>query len=178
MAPAGDLTYEEAYDTYAEQVHYLAKAGVDLLVAETMIHIDETLAALDAASRVCDLPVICTMTVEADGSIFTGGNIFEAVKMLEEAGACAVGVNCSVGPNQLEAVIQNIAAAVSIPVIAKPNAGMPHISPEGQAIYDMDAPTFGKHMKKLLDAGASIIGGCCGTTPAYIQELKKYLSLA
>ncbi len=175
MAPAGDLTYEEAYDTYAEQIQYLAEAGVDLLVAETMIHIHETLAALDAASRVCDLPMMCTMTVEADGSIFTGGNIIEAAEMFEEAGACAVGVNCSVGPDQLEAVVKNIAAAVSIPVIAKPNAGMPHITPQGQAVYDMDASAFGIHMKKLLDAGASIVGGCCGTTSEYIRELKKYL---
>lgn len=175
MAPSGDMTYEKAFETYQEQISLLSQAGVDLLIAETMIHIDETLAAIDAANTVCDLPIMCTMTVEADGSIFTGGNIIEAASMLEAAGADAVGINCSVGPDQLVSIVENIKKQVSIPVIAKPNAGMPVISDSGEAVYSMNARDFAKHMMRLADAGASLLGGCCGTTPEYIRELHSLL---
>lgn len=175
MSPAGDLSYDQAFAVYHEQISCLCDAGVDLLVAETMIQIDETLAALDAASSLCDLPILCTMTVEADGSLFSGGNILDAAVMLEAAGASAVGVNCSVGPDQLESVIRNIAQRVSIPVIAKPNAGMPIIDDQGQARYNMDADEFARHMAVLQDAGASILGGCCGTDPTYIMALNRIL---
>ena len=131
MAPAGELSYEQAFEVYQEQIHYLAEAGVDLLAVETMISIEETLAALDAALSVCDLPVMCSMTIESDGSLFTGGNIFEAALALESAGASAVGINCSVGPEQLVAIIRTLYETVSIPVIAKPNAGMPVIDDLG-----------------------------------------------
>ena len=117
MEPAGDLTYEMAYETYCEQIKVLEDAGVDLIAAETMINIEETLAALDAAASVSSLPVMCTMTVEADGSIFSGGNAVEAAIALEGAGAVAVGINCSVGPDQLVSVVRNIKENVSVPVI-------------------------------------------------------------
>ena len=176
MAPAGEMTYETAYEMYQEQIRILADAGVDLIVAETMINIEETLAAVDAASTVCDLPIMCTMTVDADGSIFSGGNAIEAAVSLEAAGADAVGVNCSVGPDQLVSVIRNIKENVTIPVIAKPNAGMPFIDDNGNAVYSMKAPEFAKHVMALIDAGAGIVGGCCGTTPEYIAEVAKHLS--
>ena len=140
-----------------------------------MINIEETLAAVDAASQVCDLPVLCSMTVEADGSIFSGGNAVEAALALESAGASAVGINCSVGPDQLVSVVRNIKEAVSIPVIAKPNAGMPVIDDKGNAVYSMGAAEFAKHMKVLVENGASIIGGCCGTTPEYIKAVAEIL---
>lgn len=177
MAPAGEMTYETALSVYTEQIRSLTDAGVDLLVAETMINIEETLAALDAASQVCTLPIMCTMTVEADGSIFSGGNAMEAAAALEAAGADAVGINCSVGPDQLVSVVRNIRETVSIPVIAKPNAGMPHITDDGRAVYDMDAETFAGHMEVLVENGASIIGGCCGTTPEFIRAVAKRLKL-
>ena len=158
MEPAGDLTYETAFEVYKEQISYLSQAGVDFIIAETMINIEETLAAVDAASQVCDLPVLCSMTVEADGSIFSGGNAVEAALALESAGASAVGINCSVGPDQLVSVVRNIKEAVSLPVIAKPNAA-----------------EFAKHMKVLVENGASIIGGCCGTTPEYIKAVAEIL---
>lgn len=151
MEPAGDLTYEMAYETYCEQIKVLEDAGVDLIAAETMINIEETLAALDAAASVSSLPVMCTMTVEADGSIFSGGNAVEAAIALEGAGAVAVGINCSVGPDQLVSVVRNIKENVSIPVIAKPNAGMPTIDDQGNAIYSMDAKSFAEHMKVLIE---------------------------
>lgn len=177
MAPAGDLTYEEAFEVYEEQISFLRDAGVDMIIAETMINIEETLAAVDAASQVCELPVLCTMTVEADGSIFSGGNAVEAALALESAGASAVGINCSVGPDQLVSVVRNIKEAVSVPVIAKPNAGMPLIDEQGNAIYNMDPTEFAQHMKVLVENGASIIGGCCGTTPEYIRAVAEELGI-
>ena len=177
MAPAGEMTYEKAFETYQEQVRILDAAGVDLIVAETMINIEETLAAVDAVQSVSSLPVMCSMTVEADGSIFSGGNAVEAAVSLEAAGASAVGVNCSVGPDQLVSVIRNIRSNVSIPVLAKPNAGMPVIDENGHAIYSMTAKEFAHHMKALTDAGATIIGGCCGTTPEFIRETAKLLGI-
>ena len=167
----GDYTYDDAFKMYQEQIRLLADAGIDLIAAETMINIEETLAAVDAASSVCDLPIMCTMTVEADGSIFSGGNAVEAAVSLEAAGADAVGINCSVGPDQLVSVVRNIKENVSIPVIAKPNAGMPTINENGQAVYSMKADEFASYMKVLIDNGASVVGGCCGTTPAFIKAL-------
>ena len=148
----GDYTYTEAYNMYQEQIRILADAGIDLIAAETMINIEETLAAVDAAASVCDLPIMCTMTLEA-------------------AGADAVGINCSVGPDQLVSVVRNIKENVSIPVIAKPNAGMPVIDEKGNAVYSMNAEEFAHHMKVLIENGASVVGGCCGTTPSFIKAL-------
>ena len=171
----GEYTYEDAFEMYKEQITILKNAGVDLIAAETMINIEETLAAVDAANSVCDLPVMCTVTVEADGSIFSGGNAVEAAVAFESAGAAAVGSNCSVGPDQLVSVIRNIREAVSIPVIAKTNAGMPVIDDQGNAVYSMNPADFAKHMQVLVENGAGIIGGCCGTTPDFIREMKKLL---
>lgn len=170
-------TYEDAFAMYQEQIRVLTDAGVDLIGAETMISIDETLAAVDAAASVCDLPIMCTMTVEADGSIYSGGSAVEAAMALESAGASAVGINCSVGPDQLVSVVRTIREAVSIPVIAKPNAGMPIINDMGQAVYNMNAKDFARHMKLLVENGAGIIGGCCGTTPEFIRETAALLGL-
>lgn len=167
----GDYTYDDAFKMYQEQVKILADAGIDLIAAETMINIEETLAAVDAANSVCDLPIMCTMTVEADGSIFSGGNAIEAAVSLEAAGANAVGINCSVGPDQLVSVVRSIKENVSIPVIAKPNAGMPTIDDRGNAVYSMNPEDFASYMKILIENGASVVGGCCGTTPAFIRAL-------
>ncbi|MED9967405.1 MAG: homocysteine S-methyltransferase family protein [Blautia sp.] len=171
----GEYTYEDAFEMYKEQIQILQEAGVDLLAAETMINIEETLAAVDAANAVCQLPIMCTMTVEADGSIFSGGNAVEAAVALESAGADAVGINCSVGPDQLVSVVRNIREAVSIPVIAKPNAGMPVIDDQGNAVYSMLPEKFAGHMKVLAENGASIMGGCCGTTPEFIRAMHQLL---
>lgn len=166
-----DYTYDTAFQMYQEQVRILCDAGVDLIVAETMISIDETLAAVDAVRSVCDLPIMCSVTVDADGSIFSGGNAIEAAISLEAAGADAVGINCSVGPDQLVSVVRSIKEKVSIPVIAKPNAGMPTIDGNGTAVYHMTPEDFVRHMKVLTENGASIIGGCCGTSPAFIKAM-------
>ncbi|MCD7745210.1 MAG: homocysteine S-methyltransferase family protein [Lachnospiraceae bacterium] len=178
MEPMGGMTYEKAFAIYQEQVRYLLEAGVDLIAVETMYQIEETMAAIDAVHSICDLPVLCTVTVEADGSIFTGGNATEAAMAFEASGADAVGINCSVGPNQLVSVIRGMKEHVSVPVIAKPNAGMPTIDDAGNAHYGMGAEEFAHYMKELVDAGATIIGGCCGTTPDYIREVARVLELS
>lgn len=174
MEPFGPLTYEQLLDCYTEQISALVDAGVDVLVVETMISMEEAMVVLDAAAAVCDLPVLVSLTCEADGSLFFGGNIFDAAASLAEMGADAVGCNCSVGPDQLESVISTIASRVNVPVIAKPNAGMPVITETGEAVYSMNAPDFGIYMKKLHKAGASVLGGCCGTDPEYIRALTAF----
>ena len=173
MEPRGTLTYNELYEAYQEQMKALVDAGVDLFVAETMLSVDETVVALDAAQAVCDLPMICTLSLEADGSAMYGGNAVEAVLTLQEMGAAAVGLNCSVGPDQLEAVVASMKEVATVPIIAKPNAGMPFIDDKGEAHYDMNADDFARHTKHLVEVGAGIVGGCCGTTPEYIRKLAK-----
>lgn len=182
---AGDLTttgrqntpYEELLDAYKEQIEAQLDAGADLLVAETMLGVTEPMAVIDAASSLCNLPVMCTLTVESDGSLFFGGNIYEAVETLAQMGADAVGINCSTGPDQLLSVVENIRKRVEIPLIVKPNAGMPVIDESGTAVYSMNAPEFAQNMKKLVAAGADMIGGCCGTTPEYIRETCRILGI-
>ena len=174
-APFGPMGYEQLFDCYAEQIAALAGAGVDFLVAETLLTADEAMAILDAAASVCDLPVVCTLTVEADGGLLLGGNIFEAAADIEAMGADAVGVNCSVGPDQLESVVRTLHERLSVPILAKPNAGMPQIDEAGNAHYAMTPPDFARHMKKLQEAGARLLGGCCGTTPEDIAALREIL---
>ena len=166
----GSNRVSQLYDIYREQVAALAEAGVDLLVAETMMGVEETAAALDAARSVCDLAVLCSLSVEADGSALFDGSAAEAVVTLQEMGAAAVGVNCSVGPDQLEAVVAGMRAVAEVPVIAKPNAGMPVMTETGEALYSMGPEDFARHMRTLVDAGAGVVGGCCGTTPDYIRQ--------
>ena len=173
MSP--EATYEKAMERYKEQMRYLVDAGVDVILMETMTSMDEAMAALEAAQQVCDLPVLCSMTIDADGSIYAGGHIFEAAETLQEMGADAVGINCSVGPEQLVSIVEGLNQRLHIPMILKPNAGMPKISDTGEASYDMTPERFGRSMKVLLEKGAKIVGGCCGTTPDYIRELKKII---
>ena len=175
LEPAGEMTYSQLYDIYREQIAALAEAGVDLLVAETMMGVEETAAALDAARSVCDLAVLCSLSVEADGSALFDGSAAEAVVTLQEMGAAAVGVNCSVGPDQLEAVVAGMRAVAEVPVIAKPNAGMPVMTETGEALYSMGPEDFARHMRTLVDAGAGVVGGCCGTTPDYIRQVRAAL---
>ena len=171
LAPMGNMDFEELVDVYKEQISILSKAGVDLLVVETMMSLQETRAALIAAKEVCDLPVMATLTFEPDGRTLFGTDGVTAAVTLEKLGACAVGANCSTGPDKMISLIRKMSQAVEIPVIAKPNAGMPTLNEQGETVYNMDADTFAEEMKALVEAGAGILGGCCGTSPEYIQKL-------
>ncbi len=170
LSPVGDMELEELIDVYKQQIRALADAGADLLVVETMMSLAEARAALIAAKEVCDLPVMVTMTFEAEGRTLFGTDPMTAAIVLESLGAAAVGANCSTGPAQMKQVIADMAACTGIPIIAKPNAGLPHLE-GGRTDYDMDADTFAEEMKLLAQAGASVLGGCCGTTPEYIRKL-------
>lgn len=172
LEPRGDMTYERLFQAYQEQAAALAEAGADLIGAETMLGVEETVIALDAAQSVCDLPIMCSLSLESDGTALYGGDAVEAVVTLQEMGAAAVGINCSTGPDRLVSVIRSMKEVAQIPIIAKPNAGMPVISESGEVRYDMGAEAFAEHMKVLMDAGAGIVGGCCGTGPEFIRRLK------
>ena len=171
LAPIGTMDFEELVEIYKEQIGYLVQAGVDLLVVETMMSLQESRAALIAARECCDLPVMVTMTFEADGRTLYGTDAKTAAVVLESLGASAVGANCSTGPDKMADIIRTMAEATSIPVIAKPNAGLPALDGGGNTVYDMDSETFAEGMARLVEAGASILGGCCGTAPEYIEKL-------
>lgn len=175
LKPDGAMCPTELFDLYAEQISALAEAGADLLVAETLLGIDEAAVALDAAQSVCSLPVICSLTVQADGAAYFGGNCVDAVRILQDLGAAAVGVNCSFGPEHLYSLVKNMKAAARVPLLVKPNAGMPVIADDGTAVYPMGPEEFARHMRALHELGADLIGGCCGTTPAYIAALRAAL---
>ncbi len=171
LAPMGKLSFEDLINIYKEQIRNMVEAGVDLLVVETMMNLQETRAAVIAAKEVCDLPIMATLTFESDGRTLFGTDALTAAVVLEALGVDAVGVNCSAGPDKMCDLIKNMAEAVSVPVIAKPNAGLPYVK-DGVTCYDMDADTFVKHTKALIEAGATILGGCCGTTPEFIKGIK------
>lgn len=171
LKPIGPMELEDLIDVYKEQIHALVEADVDLLVVETMMSLAETRAALIAAKEVCDLPVMCTLTFEENGRTLYGTDAQTAAIVLESLGASTIGVNCSTGPAHMKDIIKGMADVTTIPIIAKPNAGLPQLADDGSTVYSMDAEEFVREMQILVDAGASILGGCCGTTPAYIKGL-------
>ena len=173
LKPIGDLDFEELVDVYKQQIKILEEAGCDILVVETMMSLQECRAALIAASEVTDMAVMVTLTFEADGRTLYGSDAAASAITLEAMGASAIGANCSTGPDKMEEVIRNMAQVTRIPIIAKPNAGLPSVDANGNTEYDMDADTFTEEIERLIGAGASILGGCCGSTPAYIEQLKK-----
>ncbi len=172
LKPMGKMELEELIDIYKEQIILLAEAGVDLLAVETMMSLAESRAALIAAKEVCDLPVMVTMTFEADGRTLYGTDAKTAAVVLEGLGAAAIGVNCSTGPARMRQIVADMAACTrDIPIIAKPNAGLPCLDKDGNSCYSMGAEEFAEEMKVLVSAGASVLGGCCGTTPEYIRQI-------
>ena len=174
LMPNGTFSIHEAVAVYKEQAKALYEAGVDLFVVETMISLQEMRAAVLAIREVCELPIMCTFTVDANGFTFLGTEITAAAVTLERMGVDAIGMNCSMGPDQMELAVKKIREAVQIPVIAKANAGHPE-QENGRTVYKMSPESYAKYAEKLLDAGVGMIGGCCGTTPAFIYEIYKLL---
>ena len=164
--------YQLLMDAYREQAEALISGGADLIGVETMMGVNECVAAIEAIRSLGDIAVICTLSVQSDGTCYFDGSVFEAAEILEALGADAIGVNCSTGPDQLESVIRTLKNTCTLPIIAKPNAGMPKISDSGEAVYSMESGEFAQHMERLVEAGASLIGGCCGTTPEFIEALR------
>ena len=170
LKPYGDLEFEKAVELFAEIVRLGVKYRADLITIETMNDSYETKAALLAAKENSDLPVIVTNAYGGDGKLMTGANAEAMVALLESMGADAIGVNCSLGPKELRPVIDSYLKFASVPVIFKPNAGLPKIV-DGKAVYDVDAKEFAGEVKDAVKSGVRIVGGCCGTTPEYIKAV-------
>ena len=170
LKPMGPLELEELIEVYKEQIRYLEEAGADLLVIETMMSLQETRAAAIAAMEVSSLPVMATLTFETDGRTLFGSDAASAAIALTSLHVDAIGANCSTGPDKMCEVIRTMREVTELPLIAKPNAGLPSLDDEG-TVYDMDSDTFAKEMVQVVESGASILGGCCGTTPEYIAKL-------
>ena len=172
LAPMGDLGLEELIDVYKEQIGYLVEAGVDLLVVETMMSLAEARAAVIAAKETCDLPVFVTLTFNEDGRTLFGTDPATAVNVLQSLDVDAIGANCSTGPEEMCEIIREMKKYANVPIIAKPNAGMPKLV-KGKTVYAMTPEKFADACWKLIEAGAGIVGGCCGTTPKHIMALAR-----
>lgn len=173
LKPMGAMDFEELVDIYKEQAKALLEGGVDLFVVETMMSLQETRAAVIAIKEVCDLPVLATMTFEKDGRSLFGTDARTAAVVLSSLGVDGVGANCSTGPVHMAEVISAMASVTDIPIIAKPNAGIPRLNEAGETVYDNTPDNFANEMEVLVKAGATVLGGCCGTSPEYIDSLHK-----
>ncbi|MBO5468773.1 MAG: homocysteine S-methyltransferase family protein [Lachnospiraceae bacterium] len=176
LYPIGNLQLEELINVYKEQIRCLVKAGVDLLVVETMMSLAEARAALIAAKETCDLPVIISMTYNEDGRTLYGTDPKTAVVVLQSLGADAIGINCSTGPKEMICLVEQMKEYANVPILAKPNAGMPELI-DGETVYAMTPEEFAGYGRQLVEAGAGIIGGCCGTTKEHITALSQTVRL-
>lgn len=172
LKPMGDLGFEEAYQAFKEVMEYGEKAGADLIHIETMSDTYEIKAAVLAAKENTKLPVFVTMIFDEKGKLLTGADVPSAVAMLEGLRVDAIGLNCGLGPAQMMPVLEEMARYTSLPVIVKPNAGLPR-QKDGETYYDVLPDEFSHAMKEIAEAGACAVGGCCGTTPGHIREMVK-----
>ena len=172
LKPYGDFDFEEAVNVFARTVRIGAACGVDLIFIETMNDSYETKAALLAAKENSDLPVFVSNAYGADGKLMTGANPAAMVAMLEGMRADVIGVNCSLGPDALAPIVREYLKYASVPVLLKPNAGLPHVQ-DGRTVYDVLPEAFAQQVQQLLGEGVRLAGGCCGTTPEYIRALTK-----
>ncbi len=172
LKPIGDLSFEDAYDAFAEMVQIGVNAGADLIHIETMSDTYEVKAAILAAKEHSDLPIFVTMIFDENGKLLTGGDIKTVVALLEGLRVDAIGINCGMGPEQMLPLIKELRRYTSLPIIVKPNAGLPR-QKDGKTYFDVTPDWFASSMQKIVQNGACVIGGCCGTTPAHIQAMHK-----
>lgn len=172
LQPMGELTFEEAYDVFAEQVRALRDGGAAVLCIETISDLQEIRAALLAAKENSRLPVICSMTYDETQKTVTGTSPEAAVHLLERLGADVISANCSTGPEQMVAVAKKLVKVAAVPIMVMPNAGSPDLV-DGQAVYKMTPAQFAGHINAALKAGVRIVGGCCGTTRDHIQAVRE-----
>ena len=170
LKPYGQLEFEDAVANFAKIVRIGAEAGADLVSIETMNDCLETKAALLAVKENCDLPVIVTDAFDESARLMTGGSPSAMVAMLEGMGADAIGTNCSVGPRQLRGVMEEFLETASVPVVFKPNAGLPRVE-NGETVFDVTVDEFAGEVIMQMKAGVRVVGGCCGTTPEYIRKV-------
>lgn len=170
LAPYGDLPFEDAVAAYGEMVRCGAAAGADLILIETMSDTYEIKAAILAAKENCDLPICVTMTFDEDGKLLTGATVEAAALLCEGLGVDAVGFNCGLGPVQIAKLLPQMLAAVNLPIIINPNAGLP-VERDGKTCFEVDPEEYAELMYNLAQQGVSVMGGCCGTTPAHIAAM-------
>ena len=173
LEPAGDTSFEELINVYKEQISALAKAGAEVIVIETIITLSDARAAVIAAKEVCDLPIMVTMSFTESGITLYGTSPEAAIITLQAMGVDAIGVNCGVGPDKILPVVERMAKFAKVPLIVKPNAGLPKTNEAGETYYDMTPEEFASHFKAILDKGVYFIGGCCGTSPDFIKAIHK-----
>ena len=166
IQPLGTMPFEELVDIYKEQVTLSVEAGVDGFVIETMMSLQESRAAVLAVKESCDLPVFVTMTFQEDGRTLYGTSPETAMVVLQEMGVDAVGINCSTGPDKMIDAVKSMKRFAKVPVVVKPNAGLPALV-DGETVYDMGPEEFAQAMKKLAEAGATVLGGCWYYTGTY-----------
>ncbi|MBQ6574553.1 MAG: homocysteine S-methyltransferase family protein, partial [Lachnospiraceae bacterium] len=170
LQPYGNLPFEDAVEAFAKTVRIGAAAGADLVSVETMNDCLETKAALLAVKENCDLPVIVTDAFDENGQLMTGADPSAMTAVLEAMGADAVGTNCSVGPRQLRGVMAEFLEKASVPLVFKPNAGLPRVE-NGETVFDVTVDEFAEEVIMQMEAGVRVVGGCCGTTPEYIRKV-------
>lgn len=170
LKPAGDLSFEEAYDAFAQTMRIGVKAGADLVYIETMSDTYEVKASILAAKEETDLPVFATMIFDEKGKLLTGADVPSVVALLEGLRVDALGINCGMGPKQMIPILKEIREYTSLPIIVKPNAGLPK-QMAGETYYDVNAEEFAEVMSEIVALGACVIGGCCGTTPEHILAM-------
>ena len=174
LAPLGDVSFEELVDIYTQQAAGLESAGVDLFVIETMMTLSDARAAVLAVRSVSDKPVFVTFTCDENGRSISGGDVAAALVVLQGMGIDAFGLNCSAGPEQMLPQLRRLREYARVPLIAKPNAGMPQIV-NGKAVYDCTPEEFVALIPDMLRTGVAVFGGCCGTTAAHIAALRDAL---
>lgn len=175
LEPLGTLSFERAYEIFKRQVEIGSSAGADIILFETISDIYEMKAGVLAAKENCDLPIFATMTFQEDGRTLMGTDPMTMVFVLEALGVDVLGVNCSLGPGELQPIVDEILKYSSIPVMVKPNAGLPHYE-EGKTIYDVSVEIFSREIYDMAEKGVAIFGGCCGTNPDYIKDITRVLS--
>lgn len=174
MKPYGNLSFEDAYDAFKEQVLIGTQAGADLILIETMSDIYEAKAAILAAKENCNLPVICTMTLQENGRTLTGTDPLTMVNIIQNLGVSALGLNCSLGPEEMIPLVPKVLEHAKIPVIIQANAGLPKLV-NNETFFDVTPSDFASFVRKMAKEGVTIFGGCCGTTPEHITTLKNSL---
>lgn len=174
MEPLGDVDFHTCYEAFKEQVRAFQDAGADIISIETMSSLDEAKCALMAARDTTNLPIICHLSFDRGGRTIMGDDPVSAVAVSQTLGAFAVGANCSVGPSEMVAVIHAMSKVSDIPISAEPNAGLPELI-DGVVVYPETPETMAEHAEELVRAGASIVGGCCGTTPEHVSAIRRRL---
>ncbi|MBR5155003.1 MAG: homocysteine S-methyltransferase family protein [Clostridia bacterium] len=172
LKPLGNLEFEDAIELFAKNIRLAEKYGVDAVLIETMNDSYETKAAVLATKENCDLPVFVTNVYDESGKLMTGADAVSMIAMLEGLGVDALGMNCSLGPDKMLDILEKFVEYSSVPIIVNPNAGLP-AEVNGKTVFSIDAEEFSDYMLKMSKMGASLLGGCCGTTPEYIKKTIK-----